>query len=158
MAVWLSALSTGSALPSQEDFWYSILFEAKSTLLPSENGTIRYITKQQKRTPWPWSAREICRQSDRYLSAKLVPTFADRGYHVVSVTDPYGRILGFLDRSCYFFFQVAPQLYSWGWVEPVPGPLLLRKSGSAGNGTRTSEFVAKNSDQLDHRGAQLSST
>jgi hypothetical protein len=27
---------------------------------------------------------------------------------VVSVTDPYGRILGFLDRSCYYFFQVAP--------------------------------------------------
>jgi hypothetical protein len=31
---------------------------------------------------------------------------------VVSVTDPYGRNLGFLDRSRYFFFQVAPQLYS----------------------------------------------
>jgi hypothetical protein len=31
---------------------------------------------------------------------------------VISVTNPYGRILGFLDRSCYFFFQVAPQLYS----------------------------------------------
>jgi hypothetical protein len=31
---------------------------------------------------------------------------------VVSVTYPYGRILGFLDRSSYFFFQVAPQLYS----------------------------------------------
>jgi hypothetical protein len=28
---------------------------------------------------------------------KLVPTFADRGCHVVSVTDPYGRILIFLD-------------------------------------------------------------
>jgi hypothetical protein len=28
--------------------------------------------------------------------------FADRGCHVVSVTDPYGRILGFLDRSRYF--------------------------------------------------------
>jgi hypothetical protein len=27
-----------------------------------------------------------------------VPTSADRGSHVVSVTDPYGRILGFLDR------------------------------------------------------------
>jgi hypothetical protein len=26
------------------------------------------------------------------------------GSHVVSVTDPYGRILGFLDRSRYFFF------------------------------------------------------
>jgi hypothetical protein len=32
--------------------------------------------------------------------------------HVVSVTDPYCCILGFLDRSRYFFFQVAPQLYS----------------------------------------------
>jgi hypothetical protein len=36
------------------------------------------------------------------LSAKWLPTFADRGCHVVSVTDPYGRILGFLDRSRYF--------------------------------------------------------
>jgi hypothetical protein len=26
-----------------------------------------------------------------------VPTFADRGCHVVSMTDPYGSILGFLD-------------------------------------------------------------
>jgi hypothetical protein len=32
----------------------------------------------------------------------LVLTFADEYYHVVSVTDPYGRILGFLDRSRYF--------------------------------------------------------
>jgi hypothetical protein len=28
--------------------------------------------------------------------------FTDRGCHVVSVTDPYGRILGFLDMSRYF--------------------------------------------------------
>jgi hypothetical protein len=61
------------------------------------------------------------------------PTFADRGCHVVSATDPYGRILGFIDSSRYFFFQVAPQLYSRGWVDPVPGPPLLRNSGSAGN-------------------------
>jgi hypothetical protein len=40
--------------------------------------------------------------------------FAVRGCHVVSVTNPYGRILGFLDRSRYYFFQVAPQLYSRG--------------------------------------------
>jgi hypothetical protein len=33
------------------------------------------------------------------LSAKLVPTFAHRGPRVVSVTDSYGRILGFLDRQ-----------------------------------------------------------
>jgi hypothetical protein len=40
--------------------------------------------------------------------------FADRGYHVVSVTNPYDCILGFLDRSSYYFFQVAPHLYSRG--------------------------------------------
>jgi hypothetical protein len=47
--------------------------------------------------------------------------------------DPYGRNLGFLDRSRYFFFQVVPQLKSRGKMDPVSGPLLLRKSGSAGN-------------------------
>jgi uncharacterized SAM-binding protein YcdF (DUF218 family) len=49
-------------------------------------------------TPWLLSASELYRPRDRRLSAKLVPTFATRGWHVVSVTDPYGRILGFLDR------------------------------------------------------------
>jgi hypothetical protein len=43
-------------------------------------------------TPWPESASELYRPSDRRLSAKLVPTFADRGCHVVR------RTLGFLDR------------------------------------------------------------
>jgi hypothetical protein len=32
---------------------------------------------------------------------------------VVSVTNPYGRITGFLDRRRYFFFQVAAQLYGY---------------------------------------------
>jgi hypothetical protein len=49
-------------------------------------------------TPWPEAASELYRREDRRLSAKLVPAFADKGCHVVSVTDPYGRILGFLDR------------------------------------------------------------
>jgi hypothetical protein len=31
-------------------------------------------------------------------------------------------------------------------VDPVPDPLLLRKSGSAGNRTRTSRSVARNPD------------
>jgi hypothetical protein len=71
--------------------------------------------------------------SNLRLSAKLVPAFADRGCYMISTMDHYGRILGFLDRSCYLFFQVAPQLYTRGWVDPVPDPLLLRKSGSARN-------------------------
>jgi hypothetical protein len=40
-------------------------------------------------------ATAACRRSDCQL-------FADRGCQVVSVADPYGRILDFLDRSRYF--------------------------------------------------------
>jgi hypothetical protein len=83
--------------------------------------------------PWPESTSE---PSEHLLSVELVPTFANRGCHVVSVTDPYGRILGFLDRNPYFSFHVAAQLYLQGWVGPVPDPLLLRKSSSAGNRTQ----------------------
>jgi hypothetical protein len=71
--------------------------------------------------------------------------FADKGCHVVSVTDPYGRILGFSRQELLLFYQVAPQLYSRGWVDPVPDELLFF-SGSAGNRTRASGSVAKNSD------------
>jgi hypothetical protein len=70
-----------------------------------------FLYIRTNKTPWPESAKELYRQSDRRFSAKVVLTFAGRGCHVVSVTDPYGRILGFLDRSRYVFFQVAPQLY-----------------------------------------------
>jgi hypothetical protein len=69
---------------------------------------------RNEQTSWHESASELYRPSDRRLSAKLVPTFADRDFRVVSAADPYGRILGFLDRSRYYFSQVAPQLYSRG--------------------------------------------
>jgi hypothetical protein len=59
---------------------------------------------------WPESASELYRPSDHRSSTKLVPNFAYRGCHVVRVTEPDGRNLGFLDRSRYFFFQAAPQL------------------------------------------------
>jgi hypothetical protein len=62
---------------------------------------------------------------------------------MVSVTDATVVIPVILTEAV--FFQVAPQLYSRGLMDPVPVPL-LRKSGSAGNITRTSESVARNSD------------
>jgi hypothetical protein len=86
------------------------------------------------------------------MSAKLVLTFADRGCCVVSSKDTHGRILGFLDRSRYYFFHVAPQLYSRGWVDPVPDSLLLRKSGSAGNRTRDFWICSQELWPLDQRG------
>jgi hypothetical protein len=43
-------------------------------------------------TPWSEFASELYRPSDCCLSAKWLPTSADRGCHVVSVTYPDGRI------------------------------------------------------------------
>jgi hypothetical protein len=106
-----------------------------------------------KQTPWPVSASKLYRLSDCRLLAKLVLTFVVWVCHVVNALHPYGRIFGFLDRNRYFFFQVAPHLYSQGWVDPIPDQLLLKKSGSAGNRTRTSGSVARNWP-LDHRGGQ----
>jgi hypothetical protein len=77
-------------------------------------GSHHLSIQTNKQTPWPEPASELYRPNDRRLIAMLVPTFADREYHVVSVTDPYGRILGFLDQNRYFFFKVAPQFYSRG--------------------------------------------
>jgi hypothetical protein len=84
----------------------------------------------------PWA-----NYADRATAACWFQLFAVRVCHVVSVTDPYGHILVFLDRSHYFFFRVATQLYSRGWVDPVPDSLLLRKSGITGNWTQTSGSI-----------------
>jgi hypothetical protein len=60
--------------------------------------------------------------------AKLVPTFADKGVAWSAQRIPTVFNLGFVDRGRYFSIQVAPQLSSRGRVDPVPDPLLLRKS------------------------------
>jgi hypothetical protein len=65
-------------------------------------------------TPWPESGRELYQSSDRRLSSKLVPNLTIESCRVVSMADPYGRILDFLGRSRYYFVQAAPQLYSQG--------------------------------------------
>jgi hypothetical protein len=77
-----------------------------------------------------------------------VPSFADRGYHVVSVTDPYSRNLVFLDRSRYYFFQVIPQLYSEAKWTPFQTHYFSENLIAPG-------FEP---EPLDHRGGLLSST
>jgi hypothetical protein len=63
---------------------------------------------------------------------------------MVSATDPYGPVLGFLDRSRYSFFKVAPQLYSRGSAEPISDPLLHLVMPGIQPGTSGS--IARNSD------------
>jgi hypothetical protein len=69
---------------------------------------------------------------------------------VVSVTDPYGRILGFLDRSLYFFFLSSSSSVV---LTRLSGPRSRPTTffpGSAGNRTQASGSVVKNSAHLDH--------
>jgi hypothetical protein len=63
---------------------------------------------------------------------------------MVNTMDPYGDNLDFLDQSRYFFFHVAPPLYSRCRVDPVPDPLLLRKCGRPGIEARTLGSAARN--------------
>jgi hypothetical protein len=71
--------------------WLSGLFIPVNT---TERSRLTYFWKTlYTKTPWSESESELYRPSDRRLSAKRLPTYADRGCHVVSVTDPSGRIL-----------------------------------------------------------------
>jgi hypothetical protein len=115
------ALSHGTRHVAEETWkpwWVSVaLAEVPSRNLPETNKAecltliianiiknITHLTRLTiiKKTPWSGSASELYRPSDRRLSAKWLPTCADSRCHVVSVTDPSGRILGFLVRSRYF--------------------------------------------------------
>jgi hypothetical protein len=111
--------------------WYSLKWKHSMTSRKEE----------EKKIPWPESARELClyRPSDRPLSAKLVPASADRGLPRCQRNGSLRLYSRFSRPEPLLFLQAAPQLYSRGWVDPVREPLVLRKSGSAGNRTRNSD-------------------
>jgi hypothetical protein len=99
-----------------------------------------------KQTPWPESASTLYRPSDHRLSAKLVPIFADKECHVVSVMGLYSHnLICYIGAATFSSKYLLNCTHKAEWT-PIPDPLLLRKSGSAGNETRTSGSVAKNSD------------
>ena len=94
------------------------------------------------------------RQSGRRRSAKLVPTFADRGVSRGQRNESPRPLISVYRTWIATFIQVVPQLTSRGWVHPVPDPLPLRKSGSAGNRTRDLCICSQKPWPLDHRGGQ----
>jgi hypothetical protein len=98
---------------------------------------------------------ELYIPSDGSLSATLVPTCryrVSRGQCDGSVR-PYSWISN-LEPLLPLLFQVAPQLYSRGWLYPVPDPL-LRKYGSARNWCRKLWICSQELWPLDHRGGQF---
>jgi hypothetical protein len=92
-----------------------------------------------------WNVREQTIPTERLsLVGEVVPTFADRGVSCGQRNES--------PRSHYYFFQAAPQLYSRGWVDPVPDRLLLRKCGSAGHRTQNLCICSQEFWPLEHRG------
>jgi hypothetical protein len=87
-------------------------------ILPRGEGLQKASAKKQ--TPWPESASYLYRTSDRRLSTKLVLTFEDFAWSARRIPTAVFSVSS-LTRGC---------------VDPVPDPLLLRKSGSAVNRTR----------------------
>jgi hypothetical protein len=97
--------------------------------------------------------RTIQTEQPPLVGEVLVPPFAGKGVAWSAQWIPTAINLGFLDRSRCFFIQVAPQLSSWGWVDPIPDHLLLRKSGRAGDRTRDLWICSQKLWPLDHRGS-----
>jgi hypothetical protein len=97
-------------------------------------------------------ATVICRRN-------LVPTFLDKG---VSRGERGGSPavvnLSFLDRIRYFSFKELLIHSQKGWVDPVPDPLLLRKSGRSENRTRDLWVSGQELWTLDHSGGPKSWT
>jgi hypothetical protein len=60
-----------------------------------------------KKTPWSESASELYRPSDSRLSAKIVPTFADRGS--LSLSFPFLSRNTFLRILVFPFFVLCPR-------------------------------------------------
>jgi hypothetical protein len=85
---------------------------------PTAVSGMNSLMKLLNKTPWPESASELYRPSDSRLSAKLLPNVADRWCQMVSVTDAYGRNLGFLDWSRYFssFKQLLSCTHKVEWT------------------------------------------
>jgi hypothetical protein len=104
-----------------------------------------------------WVREELYWPRGLRLSAKLVPTFADSECHVVRVANPFARNLVFFRPVQLHFFLAAPKLYSRGWVDPVPDPLLLRKSRSPENQTRDFLICSQELWPLDHRSGRYRS-
>jgi hypothetical protein len=68
---------------------------------------------------------------------------------------PHGRQSQISRTKLLLFNQVAPHLSSRYWMDPIPDPLLLRKSGNAWNRTRDLWICSQEVWPLHHRGRSL---
>jgi hypothetical protein len=91
------------------------MFRSYDHLQAEKQPTLRSPLASRSHTACRWNRgiEQIPVERPRIVG-EVSANFWDRGCHMIRKTDTYGRILGFLDRNRYYFFQVAPQLYSLG--------------------------------------------
>jgi hypothetical protein len=81
-------------------------------------GRVSFVSRKLFNSVVYFTLMSVCRVYRKLMRVTSDVYILQRLYHPKkSSTDynkPHGRILGFLDRSRYYFFQVAPQLYSRG--------------------------------------------
>jgi hypothetical protein len=111
------------------------------------------VLKQNEHTPWPESANELYRPSDRSLSAKLMPTFADRRCHVVSATNLYGRNLSFLDRILFLSSSFSVVLTRLS--VPRSRPTTTQKMWQRRESNPGLWICSQELWRLDHRGCRM---
>jgi hypothetical protein len=95
-------------------------------------------------TPWSKSASELYRLDDAACRRSWCQLLWIDGATLSAWRIPSAVFLVSYTWAAPFSFK----LYSGGWVDPVPDPLRLRKSGRAGNRTRTSGSVDTNTKAL----------
>jgi hypothetical protein len=65
----------------------------------------KFVRDKTKLNSMVWVRERTIPTERPPLVGEVIANFCGWGYHVVSVTDPYGRILGFIDRSRYFYIK-----------------------------------------------------
>jgi hypothetical protein len=86
------------------------------------------------------------------LAGEVSTKSADRGSHVVSVTDSYGSILGFLDRSHYLFLPSSSLVVLTRLSGPPSRPTTSQKMWLRREWNPDLWICGQEIRPLDHRG------
>jgi hypothetical protein len=76
----------------------NVVFQLKDRTMVN----LKKCANKKKLNSMVWVRERTIPTERPLVVCEVIANFADRRCHVVSVTDPYGRIRGFLDRSRYF--------------------------------------------------------
>jgi hypothetical protein len=107
---WGTIYQSGNKMSKIQIYWLSGIRNAQSKY--KRDSVLHTTKKTELRGLSPWAnytnrATAACRRSYFQLLRMQGATWS--AWRIPAAV--WGRILGFLDRSRYFFFQVAPQLY-----------------------------------------------